>query len=259
MSDYTKYNDPWVDADSATGGGDESTPIPAAALDHIEAGIDTAHSELQAHLDDTSDAHDASAISIADVAGDFTATDVEGALAEIQTDVEAMSAALGSVSLEWRIVFFPLGAEAPPSVFATLDTRNSHPVLDFDASTVEWTAWTGVLPSSYAGGGVNVKIIWAATSATAGNVVWEAGFERIPVGALDIDADSWATGQTSTGAADSVSGETTETTIALSNGAQMDSLAAGEMFRLYVQRNATNGSDTMTGDAELLAVVVTEQ
>lgn len=36
---YTKYNDPWVDADAATGGGDESTPLVAAALDHIEAGI----------------------------------------------------------------------------------------------------------------------------------------------------------------------------------------------------------------------------
>lgn len=39
---YTKYHDPWADADSATGGGDESTPLVAAALDHIEAGIEAA-------------------------------------------------------------------------------------------------------------------------------------------------------------------------------------------------------------------------
>ncbi len=32
---YTKYHDPWVDASAATGGGDESTPIVAAALNHI--------------------------------------------------------------------------------------------------------------------------------------------------------------------------------------------------------------------------------
>jgi hypothetical protein len=36
---YTKYHSAWADADGATGGGDESTPIVAAALDHIETGI----------------------------------------------------------------------------------------------------------------------------------------------------------------------------------------------------------------------------
>lgn len=41
------------------------------------------------HEADTSDAHDASAVSILDTAGDFTATDVEGALAELQSDAEA--------------------------------------------------------------------------------------------------------------------------------------------------------------------------
>ena len=39
--------------------------------------------ELDAHVNDTSDAHDASAISVLDTAGDYTATDVEGVLAEI--------------------------------------------------------------------------------------------------------------------------------------------------------------------------------
>lgn len=36
---YTKYHDPWADADGATGGGDETTPLVAAALDHIEQGV----------------------------------------------------------------------------------------------------------------------------------------------------------------------------------------------------------------------------
>lgn len=49
----------------------------------------TAGAALSAHLDDTADAHDASAISILDSADDFTATDVEGALAELQADAEA--------------------------------------------------------------------------------------------------------------------------------------------------------------------------
>jgi hypothetical protein len=56
------------------------------------AGLDGTSVELAAHLADTADAHDASAISIADAGGDFTATDVEGALAELQADAEALTA-----------------------------------------------------------------------------------------------------------------------------------------------------------------------
>ena len=52
------------------------------------AGLDGIPTELQNHLDDATDAHDASAISILDTANDFTATDVEGALAELQADAE---------------------------------------------------------------------------------------------------------------------------------------------------------------------------
>jgi hypothetical protein len=42
-----------------------------------------APTDLSAHVEDATDAHDASAISILDTGGDFTATDVEGALAEL--------------------------------------------------------------------------------------------------------------------------------------------------------------------------------
>ncbi len=51
---------------------------------------------LAAHIADTTDAHDASAISILDTAGDFTATNVEDALAELQSDAEADAAALAA-------------------------------------------------------------------------------------------------------------------------------------------------------------------
>lgn len=44
--------------------------------------------ELDAHVNDTSDAHDASAISVLDSGALLAATDVEGALAEIATDID---------------------------------------------------------------------------------------------------------------------------------------------------------------------------
>lgn len=52
----------------------------------------TAHGSAT-HEADAADAHDASAISILDTAADFTATDVEGALAELQSDNETHDAA----------------------------------------------------------------------------------------------------------------------------------------------------------------------
>jgi hypothetical protein len=74
---------------SSGGGGGGAHPDLAT---HDALGLAT-DAELAAHTGDTSDAHDASAISILDAAGDFTATDVEGALAELQADAEAHVAA----------------------------------------------------------------------------------------------------------------------------------------------------------------------
>ena len=54
----------------------------------------TAAAALAAHTGDASSAHAASAISIADAGNDFTATDVEGALDELQADAETDAAAL---------------------------------------------------------------------------------------------------------------------------------------------------------------------
>jgi hypothetical protein len=53
---------------------------------------------LGGHLADTSDAHDASAISIADAGGLYAATDVEGALAEILTNPSRVWMPLTTVS-----------------------------------------------------------------------------------------------------------------------------------------------------------------
>lgn len=159
---------------------------------------------------------------------------------------------------ETLLFFGPLAAELPASNYATFDTRNNHPCLDYDATTDEEAYFTGVMLRNYGGGGVTIKLIWSASSATSGNVVWETAFERIGAAQQNIDSDGFATGNTATGAANGSSGNTTETEIAHTNGAQMDSVAAGELFRLRVRRLAADGSDTMTGDAELLGVEIRE-
>lgn len=163
-------------------------------------------------------------------------------------------------SSDTLMVFVPMAYEPPATNYATLDTRNAHPVLDFDAAAAtEAAVWTGVLPNNYAGGGITIYLHWAATSATSGNVIWQSAFEYISDGSLDIDSDGFATAVTWGAAATSgTSGIVTVTSQAHTNGAQIDSIVVGASFRLKIERLGSNASDTMAGDAELVAVELRE-
>lgn len=156
------------------------------------------------------------------------------------------------------VTFTPAACEPPSSNYATLDTRNNHLVLDFDAATSESVFFSVTLPQHYAGGGITVYIHWAATTATSGDCVWGVQFERIGEGQQDIDADGFATAATVTATAPATSGNVDIASLAFANGAAIDSLAVGEMFRIKVYRDAAVGGDTMTGDAELIAVELRE-
>lgn len=145
----------------------------------------------------------------------------------------------------------------PASAYATPDVRNSHPVLNFDASAAENACFQAVLARHYGGGGITLALVWMAKTATSGNVMWTAAFEKLP--GTDHDTDNFATAQAAAAAAaNGTSGVPTVTTIAFTN-AQIASLAAGDAFRLKVTRDATNGSDTMNADdAQLVAVELKE-
>lgn len=149
----------------------------------------------------------------------------------------------------------------PATAYATLDTRNSHLVLDFDGVTDEECVFGSVLPANYGGGGLTVDIWAALTSATSGSFRWQAAFERMDVSSLDIDADSFAAFQSAGGTAPATSGQFVRTSIAFTAGANMDSLAASEAYRLKIRRDAdgTSGTDDIsTSDLELLRVLVRE-
>ena len=157
-------------------------------------------------------------------------------------------------------VFTPLSNEPPAAAYATLDLRNYHPVLDFDGSTDEEAVFTGILPRHYAGGGITVYLHVMFTSATSGNAYWQAAIERIDDASLDTDADSFAAFKGAAGNPNGTSGVTTLVSIAFTSGAEMDSLAAGETFRLKVRRDADGsvGTDNVTTDGELLSVEIKE-
>lgn len=155
------------------------------------------------------------------------------------------------------LTFGPYDNEPPGTNYATFDTRNGHPTLDFDDTTAEGAVFTGFVPRNYAGGGITVTVATAATSATTGTIGWTVEFERIDASSLDTDADSFAGAQTITAVTvPGTSGQVLYPSVAVTNGANMDSIAVGEMFRLRIKRDVAN--DTAVGDAELLGVELRE-
>ena len=155
------------------------------------------------------------------------------------------------------LTFLAEEGRPPTSGGATFDVRNNIACFDFDDTTGESVIFTGVLPRNYAGGGITVYLHWAATSATTGTGGWLVAFERIGDGQQDIDSDGFASNQTVTAVTvPATSGHVDITNVAVSDGANIDSIAVGELFRLKVTRDVAN--DTAAGDLELYAVELKE-
>ena len=171
----------------------------------------------------------------------------------VLTPLPSVRAASGDTLL----IFVPQSNEPTSSNFATLDTRNLHPVLDFDATTNESAVFSATMPRSYAGGGLTVYIHYAMTSATSGDIDWDVAFEQIGDQQQDIDADGFAAVQsTDNTTVPATSGFVDIITVTFTDGAQMDSIAVGEGFRIKVTRDAV--SDTATGDAEVKFLEIKE-
>lgn len=156
------------------------------------------------------------------------------------------------------VTFIPQANEPPSSNYATLDLRNSHPVLDFDDTTNESAVFSAIMPRNYAGTtGVTVYIHYAMTSATADTIDWDVSFERIGDQQLDIDGDSFAAvNSVDDTTVPGTSGNVDIVSVTFTDGVDMDSVAVGEGFRLKVTRDAA--SDDATGDAELRFVEIKE-
>ncbi len=127
------------------------------------------------------------------------------------------------------------------------------PVLDFDDTAVEVVDYKAVL-SGYGGGGLTFRIYWSATTATSGTVQWEIAIRRIADDAEDIDGSHTYVFNVTSVTTASASGEVDYATITFTDGADMDSWAEGEIAIIRIRRNP-DGTDDMTGDAELWAVV----
>lgn len=156
--------------------------------------------------------------------------------------------------------FTPLSAIPPASAFATLDTRNGYVVLDFDDSTDESIIFQGFMPLHYGGGGITVTVGWMATSATTGTISLDVAFMSVTDDADDLDTKAFASANNANPTTASATGEVDYATITFTDGADMDSVTAGEMFYMKVTRdaNGTTSTDNLSGDMELVFVSIKE-
>lgn len=156
--------------------------------------------------------------------------------------------------------FTALAGEPPAASYATLDTRAGVPVLDFDADADETIEFGGFMPRHYDGGGITVTVGWMATSATSGTISLDVGFKSVTDDADDLDTKAFAAANNANPTTASASGEVDYAVVTFTDGADMDSVAAGEYFRMFVRRdaNGTTSTDNMTGDMELVFVEIRE-
>ena len=158
----------------------------------------------------------------------------------------------GSGGTKTYATFTATDNNPPATDFATIDQRNSVACLDFSDTATESAVFVGIMPEAASlGSGLIVRLHWMGT-ATTGNVRWSVAFER---GNTDLDADSFDTATAATATTNGTSGIVTVTAITCTS---IDSIAAGDLFRLRVQRLGADAADTMAGakGCELVAVEV---
>jgi len=147
--------------------------------------------------------------------------------------------------------FFP--ADIRGGTTATRTTRNSHSILNFITSAVTTAIFEAVLVRNYAGGGIDAVVGWSSESSVTASeqVRWSVSFERVGHAVLDIDADSFASAQAATATPESTLGMLDHTEIAFTDGAQVDSIAIGEKYRVKLERITTHVDDDMPDNAEM--------
>lgn len=152
-------------------------------------------------------------------------------------------------------VFTARDHHPPAASYATLDTRNSILVLDFDDAVTEIVYFVGVIPESVnTSSGLDVRINWSAASVTTttNNCNWESAFIKMP---FDLDAFPTPTAVTSASTANSTNGSQSIATLSHTSS-QIDSLTSGDFFLLRISRLGGSAADNMAGDAELISVEV---
>lgn len=163
-----------------------------------------------------------------------------------------------SITVASEIQLTASGASLPTTNGAergTIETTTNAvlvPVLNFDAATDEYAQWAFNLPSDYDGGTVTAEFVWSAGSGT-GDVVW--GLQAVSFANDDALDTAFGTAQTITDTL--IATEDVHVTSATSAITIADTPSAGDLVVFRAYRDADNGNDTFSADAQLINIVVT--
>jgi len=157
----------------------------------------------------------------------------------------------GAAGTKTYAYFTPLNNEPPATNFATIDTRNSISVLDFDGTTQESAVFRGLIPEGASFSSLTSRIFFTSIGST-GDVVWGVQYEQMLN--YDIDTDGFQTpGITGSVTVSGTTGTVIELSLTTSN---IDGLTIGDPFRVKLYRDATDAADTLTTDAEFIGLEI---
>lgn len=112
------------------------------------------------------------------------------------------------------------------------------------------------MDEAYAGGGLTVELHYLMASATTGDVDLGAALQSLADGDDRSGAVAWAENTTVNTTVPAVAETIGVVAVTFTNGADMDSVAAGDKFRLRARR--LGSADTAAGDMRLLGILVKE-
>jgi len=158
----------------------------------------------------------------------------------------------------FRLTFAPNMMIPAAAIGATFAVHSAQRLaLAFDDTTNESAYLQTVLPPAYTGTGtLKARLLFYSASANSGDAGWSVAVEAVtPADTLDLEtASSFDTANGGTQALSGTAGDLTAITITLTN---KDSCAAGDSFRLAIQRMADT-TDTVSGDLFLYSLELFE-
>lgn len=156
-----------------------------------------------------------------------------------------------------------MNGEPPSTLYAPLGflaaATGLRPYRSFDGTTNWSMIWTGIMPGNYNAVSTKVRVWGTMSAGNAGTKVikLEAQFERCESGVvLGAAGNDFAAAQSSETTVNNTAGTEFICDVSFTAGAQMDSVVAGDLFRLRVVRNNTTSGTNATGAFRMLAAAV---
>lgn len=153
----------------------------SGATSNLQTHIDNVENNLGLHVTDTTDAHDASSISVVP-SGNLSSTDVQAALLELQSDIDGFGSIISSTD------DVPEGATNLYYTNERVDDRVAALLVAGTNITLTYNDGAGTLTIDSSGGGSGMAIGDPVTSGTSGSVLFVDGSGNL---AQDNSAFYW--------------------------------------------------------------------